>query len=132
MSWRFICETKLRLGDFGVRKNPDRAKQACFQGSRIFTPAGSRGTLLPQDASSRARYGGSRAIVLRRRRRSGSPETLLDLPVSGGAVPVSSGVVTPLTDQLLVESCLKGDEHAWRQLIERYKNLIYSFPPSTW
>jgi len=27
-----------------------------------------------------------------------------------------------------VASCLKGNEQAWRQLIERYKNLIYSFP----
>ena len=39
-----------------------------------------------------------------------------------------SGHPAPPTDQALVESCLGGDERAWRQLIERYKNLIYSFP----
>ncbi len=31
-------------------------------------------------------------------------------------------------DQALVEACLNGDEHAWRELIQQYKNLIYSIP----
>ncbi len=41
---------------------------------------------------------------------------------------VPAGSTAPPTDQALVASCLEGNEHAWRQLIERYKNLIYSFP----
>lgn len=35
---------------------------------------------------------------------------------------------TDLSDKDLVEACLGGDQHAWAQLIDRYKNLIYSFP----
>ena len=32
-----------------------------------------------------------------------------------------------LTDQALVQSCLGGDQQSWGLLIDRYKNLIYSF-----
>jgi RNA polymerase sigma factor (sigma-70 family) len=32
------------------------------------------------------------------------------------------------TDERLVRDCLKGDENAWSELIDRYKNLIYSIP----
>src|SRR5262249_49093785 len=32
------------------------------------------------------------------------------------------------TDERLVRDCLKGDETAWSDLIDRYKNLIYSIP----
>jgi RNA polymerase sigma factor (sigma-70 family) len=33
-----------------------------------------------------------------------------------------------LSDQQLVEGCLKGDAHSWEMLLERYKRLIYSVP----
>jgi RNA polymerase sigma factor (sigma-70 family) len=36
--------------------------------------------------------------------------------------------VTCSTDGQLVAECLKGDEHAWHSLVERYKNLVYSIP----
>ena len=32
------------------------------------------------------------------------------------------------TNSRLVEECLRGNEQAWRVLIDRYKNLIYSIP----
>ncbi len=32
------------------------------------------------------------------------------------------------SDERLVALCLKGDEQAWADLIEKYKNLIYSIP----
>ncbi len=32
------------------------------------------------------------------------------------------------TNTRLVERCLRGDERAWRILVERYKNLVYSIP----
>lgn len=32
------------------------------------------------------------------------------------------------TDELLVSACLAGDDGAWTVLIDRYKQLIYSFP----
>jgi RNA polymerase sigma factor (sigma-70 family) len=32
------------------------------------------------------------------------------------------------TNARLVEECLRGNEQAWRGLVERYKNLIYSIP----
>jgi len=37
-----------------------------------------------------------------------------------------SGEVVTLTDQHLVEGCLKGDSRCWELLLERYKRLIYS------
>ncbi len=33
-----------------------------------------------------------------------------------------------LSDERLVALCLKGDETAWTDLIDKYKNLIYSIP----
>jgi RNA polymerase sigma factor (sigma-70 family) len=33
-----------------------------------------------------------------------------------------------LSDEQLVRGCLKGKEHAWSALINRYKNLIFSIP----
>jgi len=32
------------------------------------------------------------------------------------------------TDPELVRDCLKGDEHAWRNLIAKYSRLVYSIP----
>jgi RNA polymerase sigma factor (sigma-70 family) len=32
------------------------------------------------------------------------------------------------TNTRLVEECLRGNEHAWRVLVDRYKNLVYSIP----
>jgi RNA polymerase sigma factor (sigma-70 family) len=32
------------------------------------------------------------------------------------------------SDQRLVALCLKGDEQAWADLVDKYKNLIYSIP----
>ena len=34
----------------------------------------------------------------------------------------------PSSDECLVALCLKGDQEAWGDLIEKYKNLIYSIP----
>lgn len=34
----------------------------------------------------------------------------------------------PSSDERLVALCLKGDQQAWADLIEKYKNLIYSIP----
>lgn len=33
----------------------------------------------------------------------------------------------PTTDQL-VQACIRGDQHAWNQLVERYARLVYSVP----
>jgi RNA polymerase sigma factor (sigma-70 family) len=33
-----------------------------------------------------------------------------------------------LSDERLVALCLKGDEQAWADLVDKYKNLIYSIP----
>jgi len=35
---------------------------------------------------------------------------------------------SPASDERLVELCLKGNEQAWADLIDKYKNLIYSIP----
>jgi RNA polymerase sigma factor (sigma-70 family) len=32
------------------------------------------------------------------------------------------------SDERLIKECLEGDEDAWRTLIDKYKNLIYSIP----
>ena len=32
------------------------------------------------------------------------------------------------SDERLVQHCLEGDERAWSELIDKYKNLIYSIP----
>jgi RNA polymerase sigma factor (sigma-70 family) len=32
------------------------------------------------------------------------------------------------SDERLVELCLKGDQQAWADLVDKYKNLIYSIP----
>lgn len=34
----------------------------------------------------------------------------------------------PLSDERLVALCLKGDQQAWADLVDKYKNLIYSIP----
>lgn len=34
----------------------------------------------------------------------------------------------PSSDERLVELCRKGDQQAWADLVEKYKNLIYSIP----
>ena len=34
----------------------------------------------------------------------------------------------PLTESDLIERCLRGDDAAWRELISRYRGLIYSVP----
>jgi RNA polymerase sigma factor (sigma-70 family) len=34
----------------------------------------------------------------------------------------------PSSDERLIELCLKGDEQAWADLVDKYKNLIYSIP----
>ena len=34
----------------------------------------------------------------------------------------------PSSDERLVALCLKGDQQAWADLIDKYKNLIYSIP----
>lgn len=41
------------------------------------------------------------------------------------APPLASGQES---DAVLVGRCLRGDERAWEQIIERYKRLIYSIP----
>jgi RNA polymerase sigma factor (sigma-70 family) len=41
---------------------------------------------------------------------------------------VKVSISADLTDKDLVEACLGGDQRAWALLIDRYKNLIYSFP----
>jgi RNA polymerase sigma factor (sigma-70 family) len=41
------------------------------------------------------------------------------------AVSVSGG---EWSNTRLVQECLKGSEHAWNGLVDRYKNLIYSIP----
>src|SRR5438105_10750043 len=38
------------------------------------------------------------------------------------------GIHSSETDADLINACLSGHEHAWRQLIQRYKNLVYSIP----
>jgi RNA polymerase sigma factor (sigma-70 family) len=43
-------------------------------------------------------------------------------------VPVIPVPSSEVTDHCLVQACLNHDEHAWRMLIQKYKNLIYSFP----
>lgn len=43
-------------------------------------------------------------------------------------MPIPSGGSPPSVDRALVASCLNGDQEAWRELIQRYKNLIYSIP----
>ena len=34
----------------------------------------------------------------------------------------------PSSDERLVALCLKGDQQAWADLVDKYKNLIYSIP----
>jgi RNA polymerase sigma factor (sigma-70 family) len=36
--------------------------------------------------------------------------------------------MTGLTDEQLVKACLEGKEEAWSELIDKYKNLIFSIP----
>src|SRR3990172_8770825 len=33
-----------------------------------------------------------------------------------------------VSDSHLIQACLRGDEHAWESLLERYERLIYSIP----
>ena len=35
---------------------------------------------------------------------------------------------TPSSDDRLIALCLKGDQQAWADLVDKYKNLIYSIP----
>jgi RNA polymerase sigma factor (sigma-70 family) len=42
--------------------------------------------------------------------------------------PAKNGAAQALSDSELVERCRKGIELAWAQLIEKYKNLIFSIP----
>jgi RNA polymerase sigma factor (sigma-70 family) len=44
------------------------------------------------------------------------------------ASPVTCPEHSTATDERLASACLKGDEQAWSDLIDRYKNLIYSIP----
>jgi RNA polymerase sigma factor (sigma-70 family) len=41
---------------------------------------------------------------------------------------MSSGPASDWSNTKLVTACLAGDERAWRVLVDRYKNLIYSIP----
>jgi RNA polymerase sigma factor (sigma-70 family) len=41
---------------------------------------------------------------------------------------VKTKSVQRLSDSQLIEQCLKGKESAWAELIDRYKNLIFSIP----
>ena len=34
----------------------------------------------------------------------------------------------PSSDDRLIALCRKGEQHAWADLVEKYKNLIYSIP----
>jgi RNA polymerase sigma factor (sigma-70 family) len=38
------------------------------------------------------------------------------------------GASADWSDERLVRACLRGDEQAWVMLLDRYKQLIYSFP----
>jgi RNA polymerase sigma factor (sigma-70 family) len=59
------------------------------------------------------------AGMLRSNVRTKEPSPLLSVPTSE---PVAA------EDQHLVQQCLKGDEHAWGRLIDKYRRLIYSVP----
>jgi RNA polymerase sigma factor (sigma-70 family) len=56
--------------------------------------------------------------------------TLLARPGATGPVvrPPTADRLSRLPDEKLVEQCLENDSHAWSELIDRYKNLIYSIP----
>ena len=41
---------------------------------------------------------------------------------------VMAGASADWSDERLVRACLRGDEQAWVMLLDRYKQLIYSFP----
>ncbi len=49
---------------------------------------------------------------------------------SAGATQAAARPHTRITlsDERLVNDCLKGDEEAWAALIDKYKNLIFSIP----
>jgi RNA polymerase sigma factor (sigma-70 family) len=42
--------------------------------------------------------------------------------------PKKAKAATRHSDTYLIEQCLKGKESAWSELIDRYKNLIFSIP----
>jgi len=44
------------------------------------------------------------------------------------AAKTQLGPKKPLSDERLIALCLKGDQEAWADLIDKYKNLIYSIP----
>ena len=48
--------------------------------------------------------------------------------VSGGGADPGPRRRTATSDRPLVRACLRGDDHAWAALIQKYKNLIYSIP----
>lgn len=49
---------------------------------------------------------------------------------ASACVPCCARCKSPLDteDELLVQGCLQGDQHAWEALIDKYKRLIYSIP----
>ena len=48
--------------------------------------------------------------------------------VSPAGAGADAGPVPRQSDQRLVHACLRGDQEAWSQLIDKYKRLIYSIP----
>jgi RNA polymerase sigma factor (sigma-70 family) len=44
------------------------------------------------------------------------------------SVPTRDVPQTGWSDERLIQACLDGDDQAWRALIDKYKNLIYSIP----
>jgi hypothetical protein len=55
------------------------------------------------------------------------------LTVKGAAMavdtlPVLERNARPDSNAKLVQECLRGKQEAWNELIDRYKNLIYSIP----
>jgi RNA polymerase sigma factor (sigma-70 family) len=45
---------------------------------------------------------------------------------AGGLMPSPGTLAPSITDEKLVGKCLQGDETAWAELVERYKNYVYS------
>lgn len=48
--------------------------------------------------------------------------------MTGTAARRQLETTTVSTDERLIQRCLKGDQEAWSELIDKYKNLIYSIP----
>ena len=45
---------------------------------------------------------------------------------TGGPVPGSGALESSLSDERLIARCLRGNETAWTDLVDRYKNYVYS------